>query len=57
MFLLVPPAVLVIIDNQSNFQDPLSFLKCIHTHFKRVYKVAELDVCVTKIDREGLITK
>ena len=43
-FFLVPPAVLVIIDDTSNFQDFLSFLKLIYTPFKRVSKVTELDV-------------
>ena len=44
VFLLVPPAALVIIDDTSNFQDFLSLLKLIYTPFKRVSKVTELDV-------------
>ena len=44
LFLLVLPAVLVIMDDPSNFQDFLSFLKCIYIVFKRVSKVSELDV-------------
>ena len=44
VFLLVPPAVLVIIEDTSNFQDFLSFLKFIYAPFKRVSKVTELDV-------------
>jgi len=44
VFLLVPPAVLVIIEDATNFQDFLSFLKFIYTPFKRVSKVTELDV-------------
>ena len=45
LFLLVPPAVLVIMDDPSNFQDFLSFSMCIYTLFKRVSKVSELDLC------------
>ena len=44
VFFLVPPAVLVMIDDPSNFQDFISFLKCIYTTFKWVYKVTKLDV-------------
>ena len=44
MFLLVWPAVLVIIYDQSNLQDFPSYLKGICTHFKRVSKVTELNV-------------
>ena len=44
VFLLVPPAVLVIIEDATNFQDFLSFLKFIYTPFKTVSKVTELDV-------------
>ena len=39
VFLLVPLAVLVIIDDPSNFQDYLSFLKWIYTTVKLVSKV------------------
>ena len=39
MFLLVPPAVLIIIEDTSNFQDFLSLLKFIYTPSKRVSKV------------------
>ena len=42
MFLLVPPAVLVITDDQSNFPDFLEFLRCIYTPW--VSKVTELNV-------------
>ena len=45
-FLLVPPAVLVIMDKQSNFHDFLSFIKCIYTLFKRVSN--EFDDCKSK---------
>ena len=44
VFLLVPPAVLVIIDDPSNFQDFISFLKYIYTPFKWVSKVTKLDI-------------
>ena len=44
VFLLVPPAVLIIIQDISNFQDVLSFIKFIWTPFKRVSKVPELNV-------------
>ena len=44
VFLLVPPAVPVIIEDTSNFQDFLSFLKFIYTPIKRVSKVTVLDV-------------
>ena len=44
MFLLVPLAVLVIIEDTTNFQDFLISLKLIYTPFKRVFKVKELDV-------------
>ena len=39
VFLLVPPTVLVIIEDISNFQDFLSILKFIYTPSKRVSKV------------------
>ena len=39
VFLLVPPAILVIIDNPSNFQDFINFVKGMYTPFKGVYKV------------------
>ena len=45
IFLLFPIAALLIIDNPSNFQDLLSFLKCILIPFKKVSQVTELDVC------------
>ena len=38
MFLLVPPEVLVIMDDPSNFQDFLSFLNCIDTTLTRYLK-------------------
>ena len=44
VFLLVPPTVLVINEDSSNFQDFLSLLKFIYTISKRVSKVTELDV-------------
>ena len=44
VFLLLPPAVLVIMDDPSNFQGFLSFLKCIYTPFKKVSKVTKWDV-------------
>ena len=44
VFLLIPPAVLVIIEDISNFQEFLSFIKFIKTPFKRVSKVPELYV-------------
>jgi len=44
VFLLVPPTVLVINEDSSNFQDFLSLLKFIYTILKRVSKVTELDV-------------
>ena len=37
-----PPAVLVIMDDLSNFQVFLSFLKCIYTPFKKVSKVQQI---------------
>ena len=45
VFLLVPPVVLVIMDNLFNFQDFLSFLKCIYTPLKKVTKVTKWDIC------------
>ena len=44
VFLLVPPTVLLFIEDTSNFQDFLIVLKLIYTPFKRVSKVTELDV-------------
>ena len=45
VFLLVPPAVLVIIDDPSNFQYFLGFLKSIYNPFQKVTKVTKSDVC------------
>ena len=44
VFWLVPPAVLVISEDISNFQDFLCFIKFIQTDFKRVSIVPELNV-------------
>ena len=44
MFLLFPTAILVNVDNPSNFQDFLSFL-IFSFPFKNVSKVTALDVC------------
>ena len=43
-FLLVPPAVIVNIEDTSNFHEFLSILKFIYTPFKRVSKVTDLYV-------------
>ena len=42
--ILVPPAVLVIIDNPYNIQNFLRFLKCIYNPFKMVSKVPKMGV-------------
>ena len=48
VLLSVQPAALVIMEDPSNFQEFLSFLKFIYTLFKRVSKVTEWDVCKSR---------
>ena len=56
MFLLVLPAVLVIIEDTSNFQDFIIFFKLIYTPFKRVSEETELDVGRSQ-NKNVLLTK
>ena len=51
VFLIVPTAVLVIIEEIFNFQDFLSFIKFISTPFKRVSKVPE---CMSVSRKKGV---
>ena len=53
VFLPVPPAVLVTIEDTSNFQDFLSFIKFIYTALKCVSKVTELEVSNLKKKRSA----
>ena len=48
VFLLVPEAVLVIMDNPLHFLDFLSFSKYIYSPFKIMSKGTDWDVCNSK---------